>query len=47
MARYAMGRELSGVDMIAMFFGSLLMHGMFGPGGVAILVGIVTLCLRE
>lgn len=33
--------------MIPMFFGSLIVHVLFGPGGVALLVAIVTLCLRE
>jgi hypothetical protein len=33
--------------MILMFLGSLLAHGLFGPGGVALLVAIVGLCLRE
>jgi hypothetical protein len=33
--------------MIPMFLGSLLVHGLFGPGGIVVLVGLVTLCLRE
>jgi hypothetical protein len=33
--------------MIAMGFGALLAHLLFGPGGVALLVAIVGFCMRE
>ena len=32
--------------MILMFLGSLAAHVLFGPGGVAVLVAIVTLAMR-
>lgn len=33
--------------MIPMFLGSLLVHGLIGPGGVVLLVALVSLCMRE
>jgi hypothetical protein len=33
--------------MLPMFLASLLMHGLMGPAGVAVLVALVTMCMRE